>query len=53
MVGRYTSLRMRYGSDCIRVTGPLGLLCWSLALTVVIRLLKEEYGADLAMGVCA
>lgn len=52
-VKRYGSARMRYESDRTDVIGPLGSRCWTLALSVGLFQLMEEYDADPVMGLLA
>lgn len=45
-VSKYGSAKMRYEIDCMEATGPMGLLCWTLAPSVEIPRLMEEYHVD-------
>lgn len=47
---RYASARMRYESDLIGVIGPLGLHCCTLALSINLYWLLEEFGALMVLG---
>lgn len=50
IVPRYGGAIMRYESDHIDVTGPLGSLCQMLALSAKLVRLMGAYDVDLVLG---